>query len=337
MADPAPVVAPPVAASATPTATPPQQDGTAQRPHHSATQPRTDVGTFDKKTAPPQEYEFDGRKVSAAEMRAALTERQEDERAAKAEREELQRLRQESQRWQRPEQALTREQRREIARLELLEFKQQQDEAALPPEQRAFRQEQRRLAEEREAFRREREEAGQQAQHAAQAQEREAAATNVQAALKALGTTDADSVTLRMVVDEFWAAASRGKQYTPEVVARRVQRQLDAIANLRAVKMGPKAMLGNAEFVAALNSLDDADLLRALAPLGERLRTLNLQTRGITAPTAAMPSNVVPLPTGQNPRTDAEWIQHFRATGAPDPSNASAHARYWNLKDRGVL
>jgi hypothetical protein len=333
MADPAPAVATP----ATPAGTPPPQDGTAQRPHHSATQPRTDVGTFDKKTAPPQEYEIEGRKVSVAELKAALTERQVDERAARAEREELQRLRQESQRWQRPEQALTREQRREIARLELLEFKQQQDEAALPPEQRAFRQEQRRLAEEREAFRREREEAGQQAQHAAQAQEREQAANNVQAALKALGTTDADSVALRMVVDEFWAASSRGKQYPPEVIARRVQRQLDAIASQRAVKMGPKAMLGNAEFVAALNGLDDADLLKALAPLGERLRALNLQTRGITAPAAAMPSNVVPLPTGQSPRTDAEWIQHFRANGAPDPSNGAAHTRYWNLKDRGVL
>jgi hypothetical protein len=302
-------------------------------------QPRTEVGTFDKKggTPAPQVYEIDGRKLTADDLRAALAERQEDERAFRAEREELSRLRQEQQRWKEPTRALTPEQRREIARLELLEFQRQQDEAKLPPEQRAFLQQKREFERQQAEFQRQREEQEQQALHAQQMEQRQQAAANVQAALKALGTDENDSLAVRLVADEFWMASQQGKEYPPAVIARRVQRQLDAIASQRAVKLGPKALLGNAEFVSALNALDDEALLRALAPLGERLRTLNLQARGLTSTPPPQPSNVVPLPTGQQPRTDSDWIQHFRSTGAPDSSNAAAHAKYWALKDRGVL
>lgn len=338
MSDAAPV-APIAPAAPAQAAQPTQQNPQQQAPkqHHSAAQPRTDVGTFDKKPAAPQFIELDGKRLSPDEVRAAIAERQEDERANRAASEELQRLRQESQRWQRPHEALTPEQRREIVKQELLEFQRQQEEAKLPPEQQEILRAKRALDRERAEWQRQQEEQKHKEQNALVAQQRQQAANNVQAALKLLGTDDMDAFALRLVVDEFWAASERGKQYTPEVVARRVQRQMDAMTSQRAVKMGPKALLGNADFVAALNSLDDADLLKALAPLGERLRALNLQSRGISAPTPPQPSNVVPLPAGQTPRTDAEWIQHFRANGPPDASNPAAHQRYWRLKDMGVL
>lgn len=346
MAEAAPVAAP-VAPSPTAQPSPavapsgqatPQPGATAPKTHHSATQPRTEVGTFDRKPEPPSFVEIDGKRIPMEQARAIFAERQEDERAGRAEREELQRLRQEAQRWQRPEAVLTPEQRRQIALQELKEFERQQEEAKLPPEQQAFLRQRREFERQQAEFQRQREEAAQQAQHAANVQQREQAANNVQAALKALGTTDADSLALRLVVDEFWMASERGKQYPPEVIARRVQRQLDTIASQRAAKLGPKALLGNAEFVAALNALDDEEALKVLGPLGERLRARNLQSRGLTQPaTPQQPSNVVPLPTGQQPRTDAEWIQHFRANGSPDPSNGAAHSKYWALRDRGVL
>lgn len=344
MADTAPVAPPAAATPAAPTnqaptspATTPPQASVQPKPHHSATQPRTEVGTFDKKPEAPQFLELDGKRLPMEEVKALLAERREDARAAQEERKELERLRQEAQRWQRPTEALTREQRIEIARRELAEYVQQQEEAKLPPEQRAFLQQKRDFERQQAEFRRQQEEAQQRQHQTVEQQHRQQATANVQAALKHLGVDESDSLALRLVVDEFWISSQHGKSYTPEVVARRVQRQLDGIATQRAAKIGPKALLGNPEFVTALNSLDDASLLKALAPLGERLRALNLQSRGITQPAAPLPTNVIPLPQGQQPRTDTEWVSYFRTNGAPSPENGAAHAKYWALKDRGVL
>lgn len=335
----APVSTPvtPVTPSAPTQVTPPVVADTTKPPHHSANQPRTPVGTFDKKTDAPQFLELDGKRLPMEEVRTLLAERREDARAEQQAREELERLRAEAQRWKNPTQSLTREQRIQIARAELEEFQRQQEEAKLPPEQRAFLQQRREFERQQEEFRRQQEEEQQRQQNAMQAQQRQQAVANVQAALKHLGVDENDSLALRLVVDEFWTASQHGKQYSPEVVARRVQRQLDSLATQRAAKLGPKALLSNAEFVTALNGLDDADLLKALAPLGERLRALNLQARGITPPSQPQPSNVVPLQPGQNPRTDTEWIAYFRSNGPPPPDSGAAHAKYWALKDRGVL
>jgi hypothetical protein len=345
MAD--PVAAPAAPATPTPAASAPQagtptpapQAGAAPlKPHHSTGQPRTEVGTFDKKAEAPQFVELDGKRLPVEEVKALLAERREDARAEQEARAELERLRQEARRWQRPTEALTPEQAKEVARRELAQFLQEQEEAKLPPEQRAFLQEKRAFERQQAEFRQKQEEEQAQRQQAAEAQQRQQAVSNVQAALKYLGSDESDALTLDLVCREFALTTRDGKQYTPDVIARRVQRQLDGMATKRAAKLGPKALLGNPEFLAALNSLDDADLLKALGPLGERLRTLNLQARGITTQqAAAQPSNVIPLPAGQQPRTDTEWIQHFRATGAPDASNATAHAKFWTLKDRGVL
>jgi len=335
---PAPAAATPPPGSATPTPAAPA------KPHHSATQPRTEAGTFDK-TLPGkiQQAEafldIDGKRLPMSEVKTLLAERQEDARSARADREELARLRQESQRWQRPHEALSPEVRREIARRELEDFARQQEEAKLPPEQRALLQQRRELERQRAEFHRMLEEREAQEQQTVVQQQRAQATANVRAAMKALGAEETDEFALRAIVDEFWRTSQHGKNYSPEVIAARVRRQLDGVATSRAAQLGPKALLANQGFVAALNSLDDPEVLRALMPLYERMRTLNLQQRGIAQPvaTTATPTNVVPLPSGQRPRTDSEWITYFRSNGAPQPDDASAHAKYWALKDRGVL
>jgi hypothetical protein len=345
MAD--PVAAPAAPATPTPAASAPQagtptpapQAGAAPlRPHHSTGQPRTEVGTFDKKPEPPTFVEIDGKRLPMDEVKALLAERREDARAQQAHAEELQRLREEAERWKEPTRALTPEQAKEVARRELAQFLQEQEEAKLPPEQQAFLRQKREFERQQEEFRRQQEEQDKRQRATVEQQHRQQAVSNVQAALKHLGASEGDAITLELVCREFALTTREGKRYTPDVIARRVQRQLDSVATQRAAKLGPKVLLSNPEFVAALNALDDDTALTLLGPLGERLRTRNLQARGITTQQVTTPpTNVIPLPSGQQPRTDTEWIQHFRATGAPDASNATAHAKFWTLKDRGVL
>lgn len=110
-------------------------------------------------------------------------------------------------------------------------------------------------------------------------------------------------------------AAERGVVYSPEVLARKAKEGIAAEHRLRLKGMQPAQLFTDApEMIAALNGIEDAALLRQLAPLGEKLRRLNLESLG--AKPVAVPTPVATgatsAPMEKPPPGDPAWDQYFR-------------------------
>lgn len=333
MADAAPVVP----AVETPAAPPPGATVTPIKPaHHSATQPR-EVGKFAGPPVPePKTWDLGGRKVTDPdEVYAFAREREVDAQAYAEARQETERLRAEVARWKEPSKALTREQREAIALQELQEHMRAQEEAKLPPEQRAFLQRQRELEAKLAKYEEEKAGAEQRAQQEAAQADRANVVDYMKAALAHLGDTNGDPKLAREVLFETRRALVQGKQYPPDVLARQVQRRLDAEAARSVARLPVARVLAEPTFVDALNKLEDPALLAKLGPLLERARLHNLQSLG-AKPAAPHVATAAPaLPPGQEPRTTEQWVAYFRNGGQRD--TPERNKQFNTLKDRGLL
>lgn len=310
--------------------------------HHAATQPRAEDGKFTQPpaaTASPQGprlIKVDDREVPEDELLADYKGRRVEYEAWEKTQREAAELRAQLERFKDPHKALTPEQRQEIARRELAEFLERQEEAKLPPEERARRQQVREAMAERDRLKQELESRQQQDEQAQLQADREYAATMVRATLKALGEEERPGVAMREVAAELRSAALKGLTYPPETVALRVRQRLDGLAVERVSRMPPAVLVKNAALVKALNETTDPAVLQALAPLIERGRMANLQKLG-AMPAAQQQPTVAPAPLapGEQPRTDGQWAAHFNAGNQPKtPQEFNIFLR---LRDRGAV
>lgn len=308
-------------------------------PHHAATQPRADDGKF---TAPPaapaapRMIRLDDREVPEDELLADYKGRVVDHEAYLRAQQELRKLQGELERYKDPLKALTPEQQDAIARARLQEFLERQEEAKLPPEERARRQEMRAALAERDRLKEQLAERQQQEEQAQLQADRAHAVEMVRSTMKLLGEEERPGVAMREVAAALRQAALQGKQYPPETIAHRVRQELDSTALVRVSKMPAGRLLQNPEFVKALNAIEDPAALQALAPLIERGRMANLQRLGATPAAQQQPTvAAAPLAPGQQPRTDAEWAAYFNAGHQPkDPREFNI---YLKLRDRGAV
>lgn len=330
---------------------------TPLKPHHSTAQPREE-GRFagppkpGEQAAPPppplapvpKEWDVGGYKTrDPDELAAIAAERVVDHTAFQRLQSEYQKLQQQAEAWKDPHRALTPQQRAEIARRELEEFYQREQEAKLPPEQRQILAERRALAAEAQRLRDELDKRRHDEEAAAHQQERAAIIADVRATLKILGADEnRPSVLLREVLAAKRAAIAAGKNYPPEVIARQVQRAMDAEAMAhigRLAKANPVALLANPAVVDALNAIRDPAVLQALAPLIEWGRKANLERLGAAPPpspgaqAATAPSSTPALPPGTMPRTDTEWQAWFRAGNKPESPEAFQAQQRLRAKD----
>lgn len=93
-----------------------------------------------------------------------------------------------------------------------------------------------------------------------------------------------------------YGAAQRGVVYPPEVIAKKVREAVRSEHAQVTSSLAAGDLLSLPGLVEKLNALDDASLLRKLAPLGDKLRRLNLESLGARAATA--PNPVVTRATG---------------------------------------
>lgn len=333
----APVVEAPVAPAATPTT-----HGATVTPikpaHHAAAQPRAEDGKFTKPAAPPAPrlIRVDDRDVPEDELLADYRGRRVEHEALTAAQREAAGLRAKLERFSDPLKALTEEQQDAIARARLQRFLEEQEEAKLPPEERARRHAVRKAIEERDALKKQladRQQAEEQAQDEA---DRTHAVAMVRSTMKLLGEEERPGVVMREVAAELRAAALQRTEYPPETVAHRVRQRLDTMAVDRVAKMPAAKLVQNPNLVKALNESADPAVLEALAPLIERGRAANLQRLGAAPATPQKPTTgPAPLPAGQNPRTDSEWAAHFKA--GHEPKDPREYNIYLRLSDRGAL
>jgi hypothetical protein len=349
MAESAPAAPAPVAPAApTPQAGVPVP--TAPKPtHHSATQPRDDAKRFagapeQKAPAAPRMLKVADREIPEEEALALLEDKVETQRLTQAEAQELARLRAEAAKWKEPHKTLTRQQREEIAAEELRSWQQAEEEKALPPEVRAFRQQQREFARQREEFQRQQEEVKAKHAEALNARTEEFCKANVYETFKVLGMEPKEGLVLREITRAWQASAAAERNDTPRVIAMQVQKRLDAMAEQRTLGRDPKALLSHPKMAEKLNALkpeEVAGLFELLGPFFEVVRTANLQRRGLSvvpapgqaaAPTGSTPAQLASAP---EPSTSQGWLEFFRNGGQPD--SPARHKAYWALKDRGAL
>lgn len=347
-APPAPVSAP---APAAPGAT-----VTPIKPHHSAAQPREE-GRFagppkpgEQATAAPQppgqapkEWDVGGYKTrDPDELAAIAAERVVDHDAFQRLQAGYQKLQQQAEAWKDPHRALTPQQRAEIARRELEEFYQREQEAKLPPEQRRILEERRALAAEAQKLREELDRRRHEDEAAAHQKEKAALVADVRAALRILGADEnRPGPTVHLVLAAKRAAIAARKDYPPEVIARQVRAAMEAEATAhlgRIAKTNPAALLANPAVVEALNAIRDPAALQVLAPLIDFGRKANLERLGAAPPPSpgaqpTAPSAPPSLPPGTMPRTDTEWQAWFRAGNKPESPEAFQAMQRLRAKD----
>lgn len=341
MANEAPAAAPSAPAAAAPAQQAPATVTPIRPPHHSDTQPR-EVGKFAGAPVPPapapKSWKVGERTITDPdELYHYVQERQVDERAFQEARAETERLRQENARWQNPAKALTAEQRQSIALQELKDYARAEEEAKLPPEQRAFLQRQRELEEKVQEYENEKQTRAESEQQAAALQQRNEAVDYIKVALSHMGDTKGDTRLAREVLFEARAALAAGKQYPPEVLARRVQKRMERETEASLARVPVQRLIQQPAFLASLNALEDPTVLAQLAPLLERVRLQTLKGLGaVPAPQRGTTSAPVSaLPVGQTPRTTSEWVAYFQGGGA---RTTPEQIRTWNdLKDRRLL
>jgi hypothetical protein len=242
-----------------------------------------------------------------------------------------------------PLKVLTRQQREEIAKKELAEFLERQEEAKLPPEERARREHYRALEAEHQRLKEENDKRAN-TERMAQAQADRAHTVSIyRGAMKALGVADdQNGVISQQVMAFMYEAKKAGKEYPPETIALHVRRRMQGAASTWVTSGGAKGLLTNPKVVEVLNSLkpeEHGQLLEALGPFMETARAYNLQRRGLTSipggQSRAAPAVVggvaapaASLPVGREPRTNEEWLAWFQAGNQPStPSQYQAQQR----------
>lgn len=332
------------AAPAAPAAVAPE----APKTHHAQQQPRTPQGQFNgppgaatpAAEAPPPErprYKIGDTEYDDPNEVAAIANERHVERGALEshyralqEREtQLQTLREELERAKRGE-LLDDQTRDRIALERARRFQQEQEEAALPEEQRAFLRQVREMQAREAAYKSELEkikkakadEEAKQKQTAEQKQQaelRQQMGTTIKSAMAATGLPMTDDL-VRLVSAEMRAGLMAGVEYPPEVLARRVQQRWHkSTAELFKTAKPEDLFKRIPTLVDALNALEDPAILRQLAPkLGDRLRRLNLESIG-ARPTLVQPpsSPTAPVTEGAiDPKTlapgDPRWDEYFR-------------------------
>ena len=293
----------------------------APKTHHSATQPRADgkfngppgavppVSNSETTPPPPTRWKVgDEEYDDPADLARVATERTVDRRAIEQHYRKAQELEQRATALEAALEAAKRgesldsEAERRIALRVAQKYQQEQEEAALPEEQRAFlrqwREVQAREAAARaelEKYKKEKADSeAKQRQEVEQRQQqelRQSLGNSIRSAMEATGLPMNDDLT-RMVIAEMEAGFHSGVEYPPDVLARKVQRRFYAAANEVVTKEKPEALFKRMPgLVNVLNALEDPAILRLLAPkLGDRLRRLALSESGLRP-------QVVPSPT----------------------------------------
>lgn len=336
-------VAPP--APAAPTAAP----ATPAQPHHAHLQPREQgrfAGPPDTSKAttapaqgqlpltptaePPKAWRVGDREFRSPEDLAAYAAEADAERRAldahrKQAAEAAAKVRELEALTKDPRKAITPELRRQLIQEEIERFREEEAIKAMPEEQRRlylFAREQRQKVAEYEAKLREREEAeaeakrkaDEEAANRADAEQREELKATVTAALNAAGL-EPTVFNVQRVALVMAGAAERGVVYPPEVVARKVKEKIAQERREYVTAANPASILSDLpELVERLNAIDDASLLRKLAPLGEKLRRLNLESLG--AAPAATPTPVAtgaqsPAARQKYPPGDPRWADEL--------------------------
>jgi hypothetical protein len=248
--------------------------------------------------------------VDEAELLATATEKRVESRAVQAKMQRLAELEAQAAKWEDPRQALSREDQRKLAIQVAQEWQKEQEELSLPPEQQAFLRRERALAERERQIKEDDDRRTREAEQAQMEQFRIESVETVKTAVEISGLPKTTSTYKRLLVI-MSTAAKNGMALPPEVLARKLRAATDAEAQETVKAMGgAQALRRNPALVEALNSLDDAEALRLLAPLGERLRRLALEGHGLK------PS--VPAPPGGNLRS----IRPAQQDGPQDPWEA---------------
>lgn len=232
---------------------------------------------------PPRRYQLPtGEEMDEDELLAVAAERRIDNRSVEARLKRLQELEELEEKLHKdPYSALTPERRRELALREAKAWQEEEEERNLPPEQRRWLQMQRELKEREEKLQRAEKEREQREQQAQMETFREQAVADVKQALELSGLPKTPA-TAKRLLEVMAAAARKGVAYPPQVLARKLRSSWEGDTGEALKTMGPaRALRALPGLVEALNALDDADALKLLAPLGERLRRLNLEARGL--------------------------------------------------------
>lgn len=323
------------AASPAPVATP------AAPVHHAALQPREQgkfAGPPDPSKAPAAapapaptpSWKVDGREfkdpselatfaAEAAAERRALDEYRKQAAAASKRAAELEALTKD------PRKAMTPELEEEILQRRIREFQEMEAVKAMSPEARELYLFRKQIQQEKAALDAEKAERSRVEQEAKQKAEQEATAAQQKAAQEEMKATLVEALSLagldpsnpwdfQRVAFVMRGAAERGVVYPPEVIARKVKEGIRHEQKTRLKAAKPAELLATPEVVQALNSLEDASLLRLLAPLGEKLRRLHLEALGVKGAETPTPvATGASLPSLEKPAPGSpEWERYFR-------------------------
>lgn len=208
--------------------------------------------------------------------------------------------------------------RERLKALALQTLREEMEEESLTPEQRERRAFEREKAE----WQRQRDEEKQ----AVEAKQQEAAlgaarkqyVATIEDAMKATGLPMSDALAKR-VAGAMLHNVRLGLNYPPAVIARQVKAQWQEETQGALGGLKGRELVDALPFlVDALNGLEDADLLKKLSPLGERLRRLNLEALGAAPPAGAPTSppqlRIVSPRLQDKPKeewTPADWQEEF--------------------------
>lgn len=341
-----PVAAPSTPAASSAPATP--STPTAGAPtHHAALQARTPTGQFagppDTSKTPsaaqatpppapeaPKTWKVGGREFKSVDELAAYTAEADAEARAAAEHrkqaaEYAAKVREYEERLKDPRKVITPELRRQMIQEEIQQFQESERVKAMTPEQRElylYAREQERKAKELEAKVKAAEEAEVAAKKKAEDEAAAKQRAEEQEEMKALMQTAMEKAGLPMTVFNVQhmalvmaGAAQRGVVYPPEVIAAKTLARVRAAEAEAGSKANPVQYVRERPWlIQHLNALDDASLLRELAPLGEKLRRLNLEALGAAPAAAPQPvvTGAMPSTAEKPPPGHPEWERIFR-------------------------
>lgn len=282
----------PAAAPATPTAaaqpTAPVRDPENGRfTRDGRGQPAAKAAPAAAQPEAPRRYKLPGteEELDEHELLAAAAEKRLEGNALQAKLKRLAELEAQAEKWKDPRKALSHEDQRKLAIQVAQDWQREQEELSLPPEQQAILRRERALREREEKLQAEEQRRQQEAEQAQMEEFRAAAVENVKAAVQISGLPPTPA-TYKRLFGLMAVAAKNGVAFPPEVLARKLRAAHDAEAQETFKALGGAQILRrNPALVEQLNSLEDAEALQLLAPLGERLRRLALEGRGL-APAA---------------------------------------------------
>lgn len=197
------------------------------------------------------------------------------------------------------------------------QWKAEEEERNLPPEERERRELKRKL----EAYEREKAEAEKKKKETEQErldrEEGERAVATIKEAMAQTGLPQTNGLA-RRVAAKMYANVQSGRNYPAHVVADQVRKDWLAEQREAYKALSPAQLLGMLpELVEKLDALEDAGLLTKFPKLGERLRRLNLEQLGAKPPAERRPTTPAApapakLPDGREPQTAQEWDRYFK-------------------------